>query len=134
MRVPHRNARHSIFFSVNSDRLCNESIQIGIYRDIFRDKNCFSHVHFYAFDLVVSTGIQCQILDAGIGFQRYLGFIGHAHIIDVLADTSGGIAAHHCLRTVSVENTHPEVRNLRRQNKYQTIRTDAESDITQKNG
>ena len=112
MRISHRNAGHCVFLTVHCYWLCNKPFQIRIDRNFSRNEDCLSHIHFDAFNLVVGIRIQCQILDAGVCFQRNFCFVSHTHVVNILADASGGIAAHHCFRAVSIKNPHSEICNF----------------------
>ena len=75
---------------------------------LFVFEHGFEHIHRHALHDAIAD-VQLQCLDAREGEQTYFRLFGQTALVEVLADASAGIAAHHGLATVGIEDAHGKI-------------------------
>ena len=82
------------------------------------------------------ANVEDKRLDARICKQSYLCLCCKGSLVEIFPDTPRGIAAHHRLRAVGIENTHTVVGlwDGRRANQHQSVAADALVAVTPKDG
>ena len=84
-----------------------------------------AHIRLHAGHLAVFHR-EPQLLQAPLGGNGQLRFIGHAPLIHVFADAADGVAAHFGFAAIGVENAHAKVRAVRGLNEHQAVGARAE--------
>ena len=131
MRISHGNRCHIPDRPIHLQRIGNRRVLLTYHGDLLRAQNRRTHIYADRNGFAVLSKY-IHILDAALCRNTDSVLFRNPRVIHKLGHTAHSVSAHRALRTVRVIHIHLTVRNLRRLDQDQTVRSDSEVAVTDK--
>ena len=115
MRIAHGDTGHLVRLAFDFKVFIDDPVHAKARdRNLVACKNRFTHIDAHARDFAIFK-LQMRHEDTRAGLNREFDLVRQAVVIKIACKAADAVAAHLCFAAIRIENTHAEIRLVRRQ-------------------